>query len=177
MNEPSIILQLQITNIYSISYVNDNRETQIIKNKAMNQNNHIVMHLAQVIPVVIQSTLDISNSLISNNRLSRSKNLVPILTQRFTNKQQNIVEKRRNCSLGAISPLFHNIFNISPTWESNLRFILLKVVVCLIVFLSSANLICRSTDISKCFIESLGFRDNESRLYIFLVANDNRFFL
>ena len=38
----------------------------------------------------------------------------------------------------------------------------------LIVFLSSANLICRSTDISKCFIESLGVRDNESRLYFFL---------
>ena len=75
------------------------------------------------------------------------------------------MEKRRNCSLGAISPLFHNIFNISLTWESNERFILLKVVVGLIVFLSSANLICRSTDISKCFIESLGFRDNESRLY------------
>ena len=44
-------------------------------------------------------------------------------------------------------------------------FILLKMVVRLIVFLSSANLICRSTDISKCFIESLGVRDNESRLY------------
>ena len=44
-------------------------------------------------------------------------------------------------------------------------FILLKVVVRLIVFLSSANLICRSTDISKCFIESLGVRDNECRLY------------
>ena len=27
----------------------------------------------------------------------------------------------------------------------------------LIVFLSSANLICRTTDISKCFMESLGF--------------------
>ena len=40
------------------------------------------------------------------------------------------------------------------------------MVVRLIVFLSSANLICRSTDISKCFIESLGVRDNESRLYI-----------
>ena len=25
---------------------------------------------------------------------------------------KNIVEKRRNCSLGAISPLFHNIFYI-----------------------------------------------------------------
>ena len=33
-------------------------------------------------------------------------------------------------------------------------------------FLSSVNLICRTTDISKCFIESLGVRDNESRLYI-----------
>ena len=41
------------------------------------------------------------------------------------------------------------------------------MVVRLIVFLSSANLICRSTDISKCFIESLGFRDNKSRLYMF----------
>ena len=40
-----------------------------------------------------------------------------------------------------------------------------KVVVRLIVLLSSANLICRSTDISKFLIESLGFRDNESRLY------------
>ena len=39
------------------------------------------------------------------------------------------------------------------------------MVVRLIVFLMSANLICRSTDISKSFIESLGVRDNESRLY------------
>ena len=54
-------------------------------------------------------------------------------------------------------------------------FILLKVVVRLIVSLSSANLICRSTDISKCFIESLGVRDNESRLYIgnFTTKNEN----
>ena len=63
----------------------------------------------------LQSTPVILNSLISNNCLSRSKNLVPVLTQRSTNRQQNIVEKRRNCSLGAISPLFHNIFNISLT--------------------------------------------------------------
>ena len=62
--------------------------------------------------MLIQLTLVISNSLISNNHLSRSENLVPVLTQRSTNRQQNIVEKRRNCSSGAISPLFHNIFNI-----------------------------------------------------------------
>ena len=62
----------------------------------------------------LQSTLVISNSLIPNNRLSRSENLVPVFTQRSTNRQQNIVEKRRNCSLGAIPPLFGNIFqNIS----------------------------------------------------------------
>ena len=67
------------------------------------------------INIKIQSTLVILNSLISNIRLSRSENLVPVITQRSTNKQQNIVEKRRNCSLGAISPLFHNIFNISLT--------------------------------------------------------------
>ena len=64
------------------------------------------------------------------------------------------MEKRRNCSLGAISPLFHNIFNISLTNESNYIFILFKVVVRLIVSLSSANLICRSTDISRSILES-----------------------
>ena len=32
-------------------------------------------------------------------------------------------------------------------------------------FLSSANLISRRTDIAKCFIETLGVRDNESRLF------------
>ena len=33
-------------------------------------------------------------------------------------------------------------------------------------YLNSANLICRSTDISKYFRQSLGIRDNESRLYV-----------
>ena len=56
---------------------------------------------------------------ISRTRLSRitaylGEHLVPVLTQRSTNRQQNIVEKRRNCP-----PLFHNIFNISLTWESD----------------------------------------------------------
>ena len=42
---------------------------------------------------------------------------------------------------------------------------LLNVVVQFIVFLTLSTLICRGTDISKCFSESLGIRDNESRLY------------
>ena len=40
------------------------------------------------------------------------------------------------------------------------------------IFLNSANLICRSTDISKYFRGSLRLRDNESRLYMdFLVGH------
>ena len=79
------------------------------------------------------------------------------------------MEKRRNFSS------FHNIFNISLTKVSNYIVIMLKVVVQLIVFLSSANLIYRSTVISKCFIESLGFRDNESRLYVYFTLADDSF--
>ena len=36
------------------------------------------------------------------------------------------------------------------------------------IFLYPENLICRTTDISKCFRGSLQLRDNESRLYIHL---------
>ena len=60
----------------------------------------------------IQSTVVISTSVISNNRLSRRENLVLVLTQKSKIRLQNIVKKRRNCSSGAISPVFHNIFNI-----------------------------------------------------------------
>ena len=43
--------------------------------------------------------------------------------------------------------------------------------------LNSANLICRDTDISKYFRESLGLRDNESQLYlnrcVFVMLREN----
>ena len=48
---------------------------------------------------------------------------------------------------------------------------LLNVVVQFIVFLTLSTLICRGTDISKYFSESLGIRDNESRLYIWKTLN------
>ena len=44
------------------------------------------------------TTLVISTSIISNNRLSRRETLVLVLTQKSKNRSQNIVEKRRNCS-------------------------------------------------------------------------------
>ena len=45
------------------------------------------------------------------------------------------------------------------------------------IFLNSANLICRSTDISKCFTGSLQLRDNESRLYLYIPDPPYRFLL
>ena len=47
----------------------------------------LYLHVNQKSDYDIQSTPVISNSLISNNRLSRSDNLVPVLTQRSTNRQ------------------------------------------------------------------------------------------
>ena len=62
----------------------------------------------------------------------------------------------------AISPLFHNIFNISLTSRVQLLVNLLNVVKSNYLFLNSANLICRAMDISKYFRGSLGIQDNES---------------
>ena len=44
---------------------------------------------------------------------------------------------------------------------------------CSIYCFPLSTLICRSTDISKCFSESLGIRDNESRLYFLVVHKNN----
>ena len=74
--------------------------------------------------------------------------------------------------------LFSTLFYIyiSNFW-SQITYSFVKCVV-QFVFLTLSTLICRGTDISKCFSESLGIRDNESRLYIhftrfFFSNNDN----
>ena len=61
---------------------------------------------------------------------------------------------------------FHNILSMSLTSGIKIHIHLLNVFVQVIVFLTPATLIFRGTDILKCFRESLGIRDNESRLYI-----------
>ena len=74
---------------------------------------------------------------------------------------------------GEIAPkeqflLFSALFYI---YISNLRSqitysFVLNVVVQFIIFLTLSTLICRGTDISKCFSKSLGIKDNESQLYV-----------
>ena len=75
------------------------------------------------------------------------------------------MDKRRNCSSGAISPLFYNSFNICILCNGVKLHMNLGHFVVRFFFLNSGNLICRSTGISMYFRESLGVRDNESRLY------------
>ena len=80
---------------------------------------------------------------------------------------ENIVNKRRNCSSGAISPLFHNIFKIYfYLKESNCIFICDIWLFDLSFFSVLQKLIRRRTDISKCFRGSLRLQDNKSPLYI-----------
>ena len=69
------------------------------------------------------------------------------------------MEKRRNCS--SFPQYFRYISNV----KSPITYIFVKCGCSNYFFLNSENLICRGTDISKCFRESLGIRDNESRLY------------
>ena len=78
------------------------------------------------------------------------------------------MDKRRNCSSGAISPLFHNSFNIDILCKEVKLHMNLGHLVVRFFFLSSRNLICRSTGISMYFREFLEVRDNESRLYMFV---------
>ena len=77
---------------------------------------------------------------------------------------------------GEIAPkeqflLFSTLFYIYIFLTSGvkLHIHLLNVVVQFIVFLTLSTLICRGVDISKCFSESFGIRDNESRLYYVFV--------
>ena len=72
---------------------------------------------------------------------------------------------------GEIAPkeqflLFSTLFYIYISkFRSQITYSFVKCGCSFIVFLTLSTLICRGTDISKCFSESLGIRDNESRLF------------
>ena len=71
---------------------------------------------------------------------------------------------------GEIAPkeqflLFSTLFYIY-TSGVKLHIHLLNVVVQFIVFPTLSTLICRSTEVSKCFSEFLGIRDNGSTVFL-----------
>ena len=67
---------------------------------------------------------------------------------------------------GAMTPSVEFLFyiHIFLTSGVKLHIHLLNMVVQFIVFLTLSTLICRGTNISKCFSESFGIRDNENRM-------------
>ena len=61
---------------------------------------------------------------------------------------------------------FPQYFQYISNFGSQITHSFVKCGCSIYVFLSSANLIYRGTDISKYVRESLGFRDNENRVYL-----------
>ena len=76
---------------------------------------------------------------------------------------------------GEIAPkeqflLFSTLLYISiSNFRSQITHSFVKCVVQFIDFLTLSTLMCRGTDISKCYSESVGIRDNESRLYYIIL--------
>ena len=70
----------------------------------------------------------------------------------------------------ALNFRYQNAYSEGTTTENDAKYLQLQSTL-VIFFLNSSTLICRSTDISKYFRESLGVRDNKSRLYIIKVLN------
>ena len=78
---------------------------------------------------------------------------------------------------GEIAPKFSSFpqyFQYISNFQSTIINIFVKCGCSTCFFLNSANLICRCTDISKYFRESLGIRDNESRLYLLVSLPSTR---
>ena len=83
-------------------------------------------------------------------------------------KHENLTTGKKYCGKEEkllLSRLFSQYFQYISNFMSPITYKFVKCSYTNYFFLNSANLICRSTDISKYFRESLGIRDNESRLY------------
>ena len=74
---------------------------------------------------------------------------------------------------------FPQYFQYISNFNSPITYIFVKCGCSNYFFLNSANLICRSTDISKYFRKSLGIRDNESTVFqiIWIAVSTSRIFL
>ena len=79
-------------------------------------------------------------------------------------KHENLTTGKKYCRKEEQFLLFSTIVSIASKFKSPITYIFVKCGCANYFFLTSANLICRGMDISKYFRESLGIRDNESRL-------------
>ena len=90
-------------------------------------------------------------------------------------KHENLTTGKKYCGkeekllLWSNFSSFPQYFQYSSNFKSPVTYIFVKCGCLNYFFLNFATLICRGTDISKYFIESLGIGDNESLLYLRMV--------
>ena len=113
--------------------------------------------------ILLQLTLVISTSLISYTAYLEVK-IWSLLKHENLITGNKILWKRGRSNFSSFPQYFQHISN----FKSPITYTYVKCDCSIYFFLNSANLICRSTEISKYFRESLGIRDNESRLYIWI---------
>ena len=106
----------------------------------------------------IQSSHVISTLLISNNCLSRSEKSGPCFNTEIYQQATKYCGKEEKFLL------FSTIFLYNSNFRRQIKYSYVKCGCSIYFFLNSANLIYRATDISNYFRQSLGLRDNESRL-------------
>ena len=115
--------------------------------------------------LLVMSTTEYSQTSLSRTHLFRITAFevkIWSLFEHETMKTGNkIMRKRGEIALSTLFCIYISNFRSQITNS-------LSVGVQFIVLLTLSTLIGRGTDISKCFSESLGIRDKESRLYIFM---------
>ena len=120
--------------------------------------------------MLVQLTLVISTSLISNTAylevkiwsLPKHENLTT--GKKYCGKEEKLLLRSNFSS-------FPQYFQIISNFKGPITYILVTCGCSNYFFLNSATLICRGTVISKYIRESLGIRDNESRLYVTFAYN------
>ena len=120
-----------------------------------------LLHITEI-TCAIYSQLSLSRPRLSRITAHLEVKIWSLFKHRDLPTGNKILWKRREIAPRSNFSSFPQYFQYISNLGVKLIFILLKLAVRLIFFLSSANLICRSTAISKCFIKSLGFRDHES---------------
>ena len=113
--------------------------------------------------------------LLSRTRLSRIAAYLEVKILSLP-KHENLTTSKKYCGkeekllIRSNFSSFPQYFRYISNVKSAITYKFVKFGCSNYFFLNSENVICRGTDISKCFRESLAIRDNESRLYILYIG-------
>ena len=116
----------------------------------------------------VQSTFVTSTSDISNNRLFRSENLVPVLTLKSNKRLRKYCGKEEKLLIRSNFSSFLQYFQYISNFRCQFTYTFVKYGCS--IFFSVLQIRYVEVRISRSISESLGLRDNESRLIYFDTA-------